>query len=50
MLRPQASACHRVEPGFPGDTRYYPFWYRDPTHPDGIGVGLTNGMAVTFCN
>lgn len=32
-----------------GATRYYQFWMRDPAHPDGTGVGLSNALAVTFC-
>jgi hypothetical protein len=33
-----------------GTTRYFQIWYRDPTHWDGTGVGLSNGMAVPFCD
>lgn len=32
-----------------GTTRFYQFWFRDPPHPDGTTVGLTNGVEVTFC-
>lgn len=32
-----------------GTTRNFQFWFRDPTHPDGWGVGLTNGVEVVFC-
>jgi len=31
-----------------GGTRWYQFWFRDPAHPDGTGVGLSDGLAVTF--
>lgn len=31
-----------------GTTRYYQFWFRDPAHPDGTNVGLTEGLRVTF--
>ena len=32
-----------------GQTRDFQFWFRDPTHPDGTGVGLTNAVEVVFC-
>jgi len=32
-----------------GTTRYYQCWFRDGSHPDGTGVGLSNAVAVTFC-
>jgi hypothetical protein len=32
-----------------GTTRNFQFWFRDPTHPDGFGIGLTNGVEVVFC-
>jgi matrixin len=32
-----------------GITRHYQFWFRDPQHPDGTGVGLSNAGRVTFC-
>ncbi len=38
-----------VTVGLLGTTRYYGWWMRDPTHPDGTGVGLSNGLQVTFC-
>jgi hypothetical protein len=31
-------------------TRDYQFWFRDPAHPDGTGVGLSNGLQVRFFN
>ena len=30
-------------------TRYYQFWFRDPTHPDGTTVGLSNALEFTIC-
>jgi hypothetical protein len=38
-----------IDPTMLGQTRYYQFWFRDPAHPDGTSVGLTNGLAVSFC-
>jgi hypothetical protein len=32
-----------------GQSRWYQWWYRDAAHPDGTGVGLSDGLAVTFC-
>jgi hypothetical protein len=32
-----------------GTTRHYQFWFRDPEHPDGTTVGLSNGLRVGFC-
>ncbi len=31
-----------------GATRYYQFWFRDPMHPDGTGIGLSNALRVTL--
>jgi hypothetical protein len=33
-----------------GDTIYCQGWFRDPAHPDGTTVGLTNGLRVDFCD
>jgi len=30
----------------PGETAHGQFWMRDPQHPDGTGVGLSNGLEV----
>ncbi len=38
-----------IDAGMVGQTRYYQFWFRDPSHPDGTTVGLTNGLSVSFC-
>jgi len=32
-----------------GQTRDFQFWFRDPAHPDGTGVGLTNGVEIVIC-
>lgn len=32
-----------------GETRFFQFWFRDPPHPDGTTVGLSDGLEVTFC-
>jgi len=33
----------------PGTTVWAQYWYRDPTHADGTGVGLTNAVRFTMC-
>ncbi|MCK6448396.1 MAG: hypothetical protein L6Q99_18560 [Planctomycetes bacterium] len=32
-----------------GIEQYAQFWYRDPAHPDGTGVGLSNALAFRPC-
>jgi hypothetical protein len=32
-----------------GTSRYYQVWFRDPAHPDGTGVCLSDALAVVFC-
>ena len=32
-----------------GTRLYLQFWYRDPFHADGTGIGLTDGLEVTLC-
>ena len=32
-----------------GDVVFCQGWFRDPAHPDGTTVGLTNGLRVEFC-
>lgn len=32
-----------------GDDLYAQFWYRDPAHPDGTAVGLTEGVRFQAC-
>lgn len=33
----------------PASTRYLQILYRDPPHPDGTGLGLTDGLEATIC-
>ena len=32
-----------------GDPVYAQYWYRDPTNPDGTGIGLTDAAAFAIC-
>lgn len=34
---------------FPGTRIYAQFWYRDPSHPDGTGQSLSDGLDFTIC-
>lgn len=36
--------------GMIGTSRYFQTWYRDPAHPDGTDVGLSDGLLVVFCD
>lgn len=38
-----------VTPALAGVSRWYQLWQRDPQHPDGTGITLSGGLAVTFC-
>jgi hypothetical protein len=38
-----------IDPSMVGTTRHFQFWFRDPQHPDGTGIGLSNGLRVVFC-
>jgi beta-lactamase superfamily II metal-dependent hydrolase len=38
-----------IDASMPGTKRYYQFWFRDPFHPDGTGVGLSAALEVQFC-
>ena len=38
-----------VDPGDVGTSRYFQVWMRDPDHSDGTGVGMSDGLLVTFC-
>lgn len=38
-----------IDPDMVQETRHYQFWHRDPAHPDGTGVSLSDAMSVTFC-
>lgn len=33
----------------PGDQLFAQVWFRDPTHPDGSTVGLSNGLRIDVC-
>jgi Subtilase family len=39
-----------MQAAWAGTTRNFQFWFRDPAHPDGTGVGLSNGVEVVFCD
>ena len=39
-----------VAAGMSGVTKYFQHWFRDPAHPDGTGVGLSDGLEVKFCD
>ena len=32
-----------------GSQRWFQWWFRDPAHPDGSGVGLSDGLSVVAC-
>jgi hypothetical protein len=36
--------------GSSGTKKFYQWWYRDPGHPDGTAVGLSDGLEVLFCD
>lgn len=38
-----------VTPDLVGRLVDFQFWFRDPQHPDGTGVGLTDALEVQFC-
>jgi hypothetical protein len=38
-----------VDLSMAGTTRHYPFRFRDPEHPDGTTVVLSDGLRVGFC-
>jgi hypothetical protein len=44
-----ASTALSLSAGLIGQTRYYQWWLRDPQHPDGTRVALSNALAVTYC-
>ena len=44
-----ASLALVLVPGMVGATLDYQLWFRDPAHPDGTGVGLTNAVEISFC-
>lgn len=44
-----ASQAVGVTSAMAGSTRWYQLWQRDAQHPDGTGITLSDGLAVTFC-
>ncbi len=38
-----------IDPTWVGQERFFQFWFRDPTHPDGTTVGLSSAVQVRFC-
>jgi hypothetical protein len=38
-----------IDPIMVGEQRNYQFWFRDPAHPDGTNVGLSDAVEVVFC-
>ena len=38
-----------IDAAMSGEQRNYQFWFRDPTHPDGTNVGLSNAVEIVFC-
>lgn len=50
QLDAQGRATYGMNPGASaiGTTRWVQFWYRDPMHPDGTGVGFSDALEVTF--
>jgi hypothetical protein len=33
-----------------GSSEYFQLWYADPAHTDGTGVGLSDGLVVSYCD
>lgn len=38
-----------MDPTFVGATHRYQFFFRDPLSPDGTGIGMSDGLRVSFC-
>jgi hypothetical protein len=38
-----------INPSMVGSTEFYQWFYRDPTHTDGTGIGLTDALRVPYC-
>lgn len=38
-----------LDPTMIGVQRDFQFWFRDPSHPDGTGVGLSDAVEAQFC-
>ena len=45
-----ASVAIPIDASMVGTTRYYQYWQRDPSAPDGTGVELSSALVVNFCN
>ncbi len=45
-----ATIPQAVVVGSSGTTRYYQAWFRDNAQLDGTGIGLSDALAVTFCD
>ncbi|MDP6538279.1 MAG: hypothetical protein QF410_01925 [Planctomycetota bacterium] len=39
-----------VDPAAVGSSEYFQLWYADPAHPDSTGVGLSDGLVVSYCD
>jgi hypothetical protein len=44
-----ASRAVPISAAMIGAQRWYQWWFRDPAHPDGTGVGLSDGLSVVAC-
>lgn len=44
-----AAFQHEVSSSMAGSTRFFQLWFRDPPHPDGTGIGLSQGLRVDYC-
>lgn len=40
----------QILPAMVGAARHYQFWHRDPGHPDGTNVALSDALQVLFCD
>ncbi len=51
MASPAGSSSYAiaVQPAMGGTTRWYQLWQRDPAHPDGTGMTLSDAVSVSFC-
>lgn len=45
----QGSWPVEIGAGDVGSQRFFQAWFRDPAHPDGTNVGMSNALAVTYC-
>ena len=39
-----------IDPAVVGSSEYFQLWYADPAHTDGTGVGLSDGLVVSYCD